>query len=200
MKNLLLFLLGACLLSATAAQAQDLFLKKNSAPPASGEQQPKKAAPLFLGTPGAGTGPAKAAPQNTIAGKPLFMDGRSNSSGTLYKAARPNAKIFELSRQSKGALTKEQQLDIAMEETRLANIQNIQRESARLQAETQATLAQWQARNDAAMAAQAAQENVIPATPAPAAQARKAAPLQNAVRRTEDDKSTLPKPVFNTQR
>lgn len=169
-----------------AAQAQELFVRKTAPPAAEGEaaQEKPKAVPLFL--------PKAQAPKT---GKPLFLDAPQGG----YVPARPSSKVYTLKQKKPDELTAEERMSVAMEDTRLANLANIQSETARLQAQTMQALAKWEADS----AAEAARQAALAAAPVPAAAVPKTpvAPLKRSVTRTpETDGDKKPRPVFNTGR
>jgi len=187
-----------------AGQAQDLFVRKTPAPEAPAEdgaaQEKPKAAPLFL--PKAGSGQS----QKTVA-KPLFLGQPGSNAktgpGTLFNPAPSSAKVYSLKQKDPKALSADERMSLAMEETRLANLANVRNETARLQAQTMQALARWEADSAAEAARQAALEAASKPAPVPVAAQPKtpAVPLKTSVTRTpEDVGDNRPKPVFNTGR
>lgn len=173
------------------AMAQDLFLKKDGA----AKSEEKKAAPLFLPSNPSGEKKAPAA-------KPLFLDQPSGNyaPGGLFNPVEKSGKILSLKKKKANELKPAERMELAMEETRLANLDNIRQESLRAQSRTASALAKWEADTAAEKARQAAlapaplqpellAEPQIAEEPKPAP--RKPAPLK-------EEESNIPKPVFNT--
>lgn len=195
-----LIVFGGCFYPPAASMAQDLFLKKTG----ESKSEDKKAAPLFLGT-GTPQKPKEAEKTN----KPLFLDAPSGAyaPGGLFNPVEKSGKTFSLKKKDPKALTPTEQMDMAMEETRLANLQTIQRETLSLQSQTQAALAKWEADSAAEAARQAelekqrlAQEQL----PVDEPSVQKKTPLRRSIPAElspkKNEANALPKPVFNTVR
>lgn len=190
------------MLGSVSAPAQDLFLKKDGSSAGTKTEAPKKNAPLFLDN------SSSAGQKSASSAKPLFLDrpGGSYGPGNLFKPVTKNGKIFALQQKKPDELTYRQKLGLGVEETRLANLNNIHAQSLKAQAQAQAALAKWEAdtaAEEARYAAQQAQEEqqrrALEAQPsaAPKKAPVRAAPLK---RPAGTEENSVPKPVFNTVR
>lgn len=173
--------------------AQDLFLKKGG----TSESGEKKAAPLFLNT---NPTSEKKAP----AAKPLFLDQPANPShvpGGLFNPIEKRGKIFALKQKDPNELAPIERMELAMEETRLANLDSIRRQSLETKSRTAAALAKWEADTAAEKARQAALEPAVltPAATEPTAE-EKPKPTLKKLAPPKPPENTGPKPVFNTVR
>lgn len=127
--------------------AQDLFLKKGGSTPSSANSaqntEDKKApAPLFLDG-----GSSAGADVSPSAARPLFLENPAKSSSSVSsRAAARKGAVFDLQkRKSANVKGASEPTTAALDKTRLANMAAIQKETARLQAETDQALARSQA-------------------------------------------------------